>query len=231
MTAPTNIQAPRKGTGLKVRTGCVTCKIRRVKCDEKKPACDRCTKTGRRCDGYAGQKLWRGWVPDTPESRALPEIPTNEDQRKMIARRLASSRAVRSIVPRFGTPEEQRAFDVYRNRVAITLSGFCDPYFWTVLVPQVCWTVEPVKHLTIAIASLNEALKDLIGLGVAPDHFAVQHYNKAIHNLSKGSPAVEVVLLACLLFYTFDVSELELRLRPQCEADMRRAGMGPRIVA
>lgn len=37
----------------KVRSGCITCKIRRVKCDEAKPACLRCTSTGRKCDGYA----------------------------------------------------------------------------------------------------------------------------------------------------------------------------------
>ncbi|KAL4743933.1 hypothetical protein BDV11DRAFT_201381 [Aspergillus similis] len=34
----------------KVRTGCITCKIRKVKCDEGKPSCQR---TGRKCDGYA----------------------------------------------------------------------------------------------------------------------------------------------------------------------------------
>lgn len=37
----------------KTRTGCLTCKIRRKKCDETKPACLRCTNTGRKCDGYA----------------------------------------------------------------------------------------------------------------------------------------------------------------------------------
>lgn len=37
----------------KVRTGCLTCKIRRKKCDETWPACTRCTSTGRKCDGYA----------------------------------------------------------------------------------------------------------------------------------------------------------------------------------
>ncbi|KAH8648558.1 hypothetical protein BX600DRAFT_116313 [Xylariales sp. PMI_506] len=36
----------------KVRTGCATCKILKVKCDEKKPFCDRCTNTYRQCDGY-----------------------------------------------------------------------------------------------------------------------------------------------------------------------------------
>ncbi|OTB00508.1 hypothetical protein M426DRAFT_65764 [Hypoxylon sp. CI-4A] len=41
----------RKGTS-KVRTGCLTCKIRKVKCDEGKPCCHRCVSTGRKCDGY-----------------------------------------------------------------------------------------------------------------------------------------------------------------------------------
>ncbi len=34
-------------------TGCLTCRIRKVKCDEGKPTCARCTSTGRTCDGYS----------------------------------------------------------------------------------------------------------------------------------------------------------------------------------
>ncbi|TKX18914.1 fungal Zn(2)-Cys(6) binuclear cluster domain-containing protein 25 [Elsinoe australis] len=33
-------------------TGCNTCRRRKVKCDAKKPACERCTSTGRACEGY-----------------------------------------------------------------------------------------------------------------------------------------------------------------------------------
>ncbi|KAK2059145.1 hypothetical protein LY76DRAFT_615956 [Colletotrichum caudatum] len=36
----------------KVRTGCRTCKVRRVKCDEARPTCERCRKVGMACDGY-----------------------------------------------------------------------------------------------------------------------------------------------------------------------------------
>ncbi|KAF1846347.1 uncharacterized protein K460DRAFT_377581 [Cucurbitaria berberidis CBS 394.84] len=36
----------------KVKTGCATCRTRKVKCDEKKPFCQRCVNTGRTCDGY-----------------------------------------------------------------------------------------------------------------------------------------------------------------------------------
>ncbi|KIW77026.1 hypothetical protein Z517_09472 [Fonsecaea pedrosoi CBS 271.37] len=37
----------------KVKTGCGTCRIRKVKCDENKPSCHKCVHTGRVCDGYA----------------------------------------------------------------------------------------------------------------------------------------------------------------------------------
>lgn len=41
-----------KGHRSKVRTGCKTCKVRRLRCDEARPACVRCTSTGRLRDGY-----------------------------------------------------------------------------------------------------------------------------------------------------------------------------------
>ncbi|KAH8808719.1 hypothetical protein F5884DRAFT_753238 [Xylogone sp. PMI_703] len=52
----------------KVRTGCTTCKIRHVKCDETKPACMRCVKFGRQCDGYAQVKTSE---PASSSSRTL----------------------------------------------------------------------------------------------------------------------------------------------------------------
>ncbi|KAK6827435.1 hypothetical protein PG987_010776 [Apiospora arundinis] len=51
---PATTSKPRK---LKVKSGCRTCKIRKVKCDEGRPACERCLSTGRVCDGYG---VWGG---------------------------------------------------------------------------------------------------------------------------------------------------------------------------
>lgn len=45
---------PRRVTS-RSSNGCITCKIRRIKCDEARPACNRCTSTGRKCDGYSSQ--------------------------------------------------------------------------------------------------------------------------------------------------------------------------------
>ncbi|XMA15592.1 hypothetical protein WAI453_008383 [Rhynchosporium graminicola] len=46
----------RRTLGPKVRSGCITCKIRRVKCDEGKPGCMRCLKFGQMCDGYEDKR-------------------------------------------------------------------------------------------------------------------------------------------------------------------------------
>src|ERR1700712_3835315 len=48
----------RLGSRIKSNTGCLSCKARKVKCDEDKPVCRRCLSTGRKCDGYANDK-WR----------------------------------------------------------------------------------------------------------------------------------------------------------------------------
>ncbi|KAL6407239.1 uncharacterized protein AUP68_10068 [Ilyonectria robusta] len=47
-----NVMHRQRRFATKARTGCITCKIRKIKCDEAKPSCQRCTSTGRKCDGY-----------------------------------------------------------------------------------------------------------------------------------------------------------------------------------
>ncbi|KAI1753263.1 hypothetical protein F4782DRAFT_87771 [Xylaria castorea] len=48
--------AKRRAAHAKARTGCVTCKRRKVKCDEAKPNCARCIKSGHRCAGYEDRR-------------------------------------------------------------------------------------------------------------------------------------------------------------------------------
>ena len=54
----------------KTRTGCKTCKNRRIKCDETRPACQRCVNSNRTCDGYNPPKAWIFSLP-SPESQAI----------------------------------------------------------------------------------------------------------------------------------------------------------------
>lgn len=44
----------------KKKSGCLTCRIRKIKCDEEKPNCRRCFSTGRQCDGYSSSGSGNG---------------------------------------------------------------------------------------------------------------------------------------------------------------------------
>jgi len=52
----------------KAKFGCLTCKVRRVKCDELKPTCLRCQKLGLKCGGYH--------APQRESTRSHPAITT-----------------------------------------------------------------------------------------------------------------------------------------------------------
>ncbi|PWN31401.1 uncharacterized protein FA14DRAFT_95261 [Meira miltonrushii] len=55
VTSPLPCMGPerkRKKVHTRSRGGCLTCKERKVKCDEGKPTCQRCTIEGRECQGY-----------------------------------------------------------------------------------------------------------------------------------------------------------------------------------
>ncbi|KAG7111768.1 Aspercryptin biosynthesis cluster-specific transcription regulator like protein [Verticillium longisporum] len=106
----------------KVRTGCITCKIRRVKCDEVKPACERCTKTGRKCDGYVTT------TPSVirPQSQSSPP-PSGTS----IARTMSPFAA--------WDANDQRAFHYYRNCSATSLFTQATSTFWARIVPALCF--------------------------------------------------------------------------------------------
>ncbi|KAK6512462.1 hypothetical protein TWF481_001348 [Arthrobotrys musiformis] len=43
---------------VRTRTGCWTCRFRKKKCDEARPACEQCSHLRLVCDGYDGQPVW-----------------------------------------------------------------------------------------------------------------------------------------------------------------------------
>jgi hypothetical protein len=160
-----------------VRTGCLTCKARKVKCDETKPACLRCVKTGRRCDGYA---------PVSPPSGRSG---------------LALSP---QLTPEFESAEERRAFDYYRARSAPLIGSALDIEFWGGLVVKLSVREPVVRHAMLALSSLHEASSlggvDTVGFQRS---FAFAGYGKAISSMRQWDPqrsSEAIPLLVCLLF-------------------------------
>ncbi|TVY23371.1 Transcriptional regulatory protein [Lachnellula hyalina] len=57
----------RRASRPKVKTGCNNCKIRRVKCDETRPQCNKCVRAARHCDGYpAYRRTTEAAIPIAP---------------------------------------------------------------------------------------------------------------------------------------------------------------------
>jgi len=186
-------------------------RIRRIKCDEGKPSCKRCSSTGRKCDGYAVIQV------EEPEpalslltesdNSASPVSTTSSDvERKLISYVNHAS----LYMP--GHLMEARALDYFQLHTACEFAGWFDIPFWTWQLPHV-GNVEPIiRHAIIAVASVHEQMEVISDTSAAWDpsqleyrrRFALYHYNKAISELTKlafsGHDSTKITLVCCLLF-------------------------------
>ncbi|RYO85303.1 hypothetical protein DL762_005256 [Monosporascus cannonballus] len=170
--------------------------IRRIKCDEKKPACVRCTSTGRRCDGYDGPVVHPN---PTPRAKAVDALgPTVRILRSITA----------DIV---GTQAERWYFHRFRSAAAggFALHTTNLGSFWNILVPQVAHHDEAVKHAAVALGSAFHMHDRRLEEGDAQrlEVFVITQYNKAIRSLQRhvesASPECTEITLLCCLMFTF----------------------------
>jgi hypothetical protein len=64
----------------RVRTGCATCRKRRIKCDERKPSCARCEAANFVCEGYNPPRRTASGSPTASSSTRSPKrTPPRED--------------------------------------------------------------------------------------------------------------------------------------------------------
>ncbi|OBT89238.1 hypothetical protein VE02_04267 [Pseudogymnoascus sp. 03VT05] len=203
----------------KVKTGCKTCKLRGVKCDEAKPICRRCISTGRTCDGYG---IWGGGGnaygsvsritnPSLP-SHPLPLTPITSTT--CIPGPLTSTR---TLPPLRGatTQHEQRAFEYFLHRTSRKLPGIFDSPFWSSLVFQASARDPAVLHALIALGAvdLGKATRELACAKERVrgyERVALVQYNKAIvglgvHFRSRDGDARRVALITCLLFICIEL--------------------------
>ncbi|TID19164.1 hypothetical protein CANINC_003734 [Pichia inconspicua] len=85
--SPTNQSVSKKLANGKVkntksRNGCVTCKKRRLKCDETKPLCQNCTKRGIVCGGYVVNFKWRDFNSTNSIISSVPKYKNQGDLKK-----------------------------------------------------------------------------------------------------------------------------------------------------
>ncbi|KAJ5705163.1 hypothetical protein N7536_000852 [Penicillium majusculum] len=178
---------------VKSRSGCKTCKIRRVKCGEEKPNCLRCSSTGRKCE-YEGRGKTL-WAPSTPFALTL--------------------RHTLSLSQNAGH-RECRAFEYYFQHVSQHLAGGMNVDFWTGVVPQICRSEPAVWNAVIAISALYENPKQCMDFHFLRDRRNTAHllnhaqqdaltwYSRSISSISsqiqRGSADPYIALISCALF-------------------------------
>ncbi|TVY69017.1 putative transcriptional regulatory protein, partial [Lachnellula suecica] len=185
------VQQRKRRRGTKVKTGCGTCKFRRIKCDEAKPICQRCASTGRKCDGYSS---------DITLSSTTPKYYTDLIQRVSVH------------IP--GNAEEKRGFDFFIGNTAAELSGYYDTSFWEKLILAASAQTPSLRHAVIGLGALHEGF---LRKGLAPSsssngdpkaQLALNQYAKAMgelrRSLAKGKEEPLTALMSCILFVCFD---------------------------
>ncbi|KAF4454864.1 Transcriptional regulatory protein moc3 [Fusarium austroafricanum] len=174
----------------KVKTGCATCRIRKIKCDEAKPFCQKCVKTGRKCDGY--ESIFRPFL-NQPTSN---ETNTGNSIHSSAHAAAKAPLDVASLNRYFST---KTIFDVKLS---------CSQEAQQVL--QASLTDPSIRHALLSLRALRENLESIKDSDSSESteqqtlsyNYGLQQYSKALtslaSNLSSPSPdGLKSALLCC----------------------------------
>ncbi|KAL2062021.1 hypothetical protein VTL71DRAFT_6287 [Oculimacula yallundae] len=204
----------------KTKTGCLTCKIRRVKCGEEKPSCSRCIKYRVVCDGYVA-----------PESRQKVSRASSNSSRDLLPKTIfeISVQTAFSRSP-FKDATEYQYFDLFCSRTALAIFPESDSGSTRRMMLQSCHTNPALRHAIIAIGALDktsETARDFRNLSVdgstgtssSNEHHraALQQYTKAVSLMrSSNQPmGLRAALLNCLVILCFEAWNGSLDLAVQ----------------
>ncbi|KAI2827396.1 transcriptional regulator family: Fungal Specific TF [Aspergillus niger] len=179
----------RKSAGKRSRTGCRTCRIRRIKCDESPGQCNNCVSANWTCDGYDAYRL--------PQRRGLQDIGTR--------------------LGWMMTSDEHRCYSYFQYRSVTNLAGFFDSPLWQQLALQMSRTDPAVFHAVNMLSAAhqeselhNMQISARSRIGSQQYYFSLQQSTRAIALLnqrrnSQDPQLRQTILLCCLLFVLFDV--------------------------
>lgn len=164
---------------------------RKVKCDETKPLCKRCTNTGRHCEGYVAKPL-------ALDDHAFGLL--------LMTQKAHHPFGVET------SKEEGRALQYFYTSAGPLLSSADETSFWTSLVMQLTHFEPAVRHSVIAISLLHEQMHQNPQMGLTvpalkDEVLSLKHYNLAIAELKSMDAADKqpVVLFACVLFICIEL--------------------------
>ncbi|OAQ97218.1 hypothetical protein LLEC1_04784 [Akanthomyces lecanii] len=228
-------------------------RIRRVKCDEEKPACSRCSSTGRKCDGY-------GPRPKRSCSTYDDDGSGSNDMRLVRKRRVVNSEAntgavslsgadstanpytlLRPLIADIsGTRTERMYFHHFRDigEEALGIRHMHSGLFWRQIVPQYCAEVPSVKHAYIAFAAaymhFHVGTAQRPNSGAAPteaERFIIEQYSTAMERISHDCGRLPlrrrygITMMCCVAFFCVEM------LRGNLEQALVHLTNGTRMMA
>ncbi|KAL7803932.1 hypothetical protein V8C43DRAFT_266401, partial [Trichoderma afarasin] len=156
--------------GIRVKTGCLTCRKRRVKCDELKPICKRCIKANVVCDGYQKKRSIPSPKPaikTSPyteaetESTSVSSIERTASSSPESARYLPSPRSPLSApIPPSPKTRHRSELAFYHHFVTSTAPRLFDLEhitFWRDHVGSMAWGNDLVFKAVLALGGIHQA--------------------------------------------------------------------------
>lgn len=196
----------------KTRTGCVTCKARRVKCGEERPICHNCRNLDRTCH-----------YRPTPQSYRQASSEEHEE----LDRKGPTPLPELSLSPIERTPETTQLQQFCMSTSLAVFKNLGRPFetFWTSAVPKLSVSEACVAHIMVALAARQRASFYVSNAVERPHLIKVyhKHYLDALALLSgHDGTKPEVILLCCLMFISMEnvtdtVSNSFLHLRSGLE--------------
>lgn len=156
----------------KVRTGCVNCKQRHLKCDERKPYCSRCEDYGILCQGYAATKVARrDRCPQKPPQRTILPRPglflststpvhgIEEEQSNAVVTTALSLHRSPELIPSLNH-QDGHYLDFFSREVVHHLSPHYPSRFWSNISLCEIPSNECILHAVLGIGACSRAIEE-----------------------------------------------------------------------
>ncbi|KIW95848.1 uncharacterized protein Z519_02912 [Cladophialophora bantiana CBS 173.52] len=185
---------PRKSAP-KTRSGCFTCKARHIRCDQKRPECENCTSSSRRCEGY----------PTLPADTASGAQNSPQNLSSI------SSYSIPFKVP--GSQADRQLLHYYCCQAAWNLSSYADPTLWTELILQRSQDQPVIRSGLVALSSLHKDFvsgsfsvngKDKLSTSVEAMTLVSKCYGQLNNYLARSDASPDVALICSVIFYSLE---------------------------
>lgn len=206
-TSPEPEHTRQKRWAPKSRSGCLTCKKRRIKCDEARPSCSRCSVSNRTCEYQ---------TPPTSDndSASSDNVDAIISSPEVTRQRSLSEDSVDNISPMFfvntspyKSQTEHQTFSHWLGRAescAVITRSFGSFNILGVELPKLAYDNTSVKHGLLAAASVTASL-ERFSLGDENDKkatiTALKHSSLAINSLLTENANLEVMVVVAFVFW------------------------------